>query len=152
MWKINLKFNRGRHGRMPAMEKEIGKSQGPMTYDEMVDHVERFDFIPDRRTADAACKAVWGIIASNVDEPTAEEITSELPGDLTMAKLRGHQVRRQSISTANFIQEIGTQFHLQSDQARRVVETVIHDGEQSLRQDSLTRLKQSVSQDLATLL
>lgn len=123
-----------------------------MKYDEMIDRIERFDYIPDRRTADAACKAVWGIIASSVDEPVAAEVTSELPEPLTEAKLRSHQARKLNISSENFIDEISWQFNVEHDQARELVETILHTGEESLQEDSLSRLKQSVPEDLATLL
>jgi uncharacterized protein (DUF2267 family) len=123
-----------------------------MNYKEMIHRVEDLGFIRDRETADAACKAVWGILASSVDEETAEEIASELPDPLTKAKLRSHQARRMSIDSEHFIREIGTQFHLQEDQARQLVETVILAGEESLREDSLSKLRENVPQDLSKLL
>ncbi len=54
-----------------------------MGYEKLLEAVQEFDFIPDPKTADAALKAVLGILASAMDENLARDFTDSLPGPLT---------------------------------------------------------------------
>jgi uncharacterized protein (DUF2267 family) len=122
-----------------------------MDYEEIVDRVAELDFIADRNTADAAVKAVWGVIASAVDEDTAREITDELPDPLTIERLRSHQVRDLRITSEAFIQEISTQFRLTPEQSSQLIERVIEAGEQAMDEKTLADLREALPLDLHNL-
>lgn len=109
------------------------------SYEDFLDAVENLDFIEDTDTADAAVKAVLGIMASRVDEKTARKLTDNLPAPLTFEKLRGHQVRPVQLSVRDYVAEIASEFNLTQDQARILIDTVLrttkeHIGEEVVRQ------------------
>ncbi len=123
-----------------------------MSYEEMLERVKMLEYIGNEKKADAAIKAIWGIIASSVKKPVAAEITSELPEPLTEEKLRRHQARKLKINSENFINEISRKFKILPKQAKELVEVVLHLGEQSLQEQSRAKLKESVPEDVAVLL
>ncbi len=123
-----------------------------MQYDEMTKQVMQLDFIQDRDTADAALKAVWGVIASAVDEDTAREFTSELPDPLTQDKLRNHQARPTDTSPLDLVELIGNQFHLTSEQSRELIGWVIETGEQAMPEDSVERIRDALPEDMKSLI
>jgi len=97
-----------------------------MDYQKYLSRVMTFDFIPDYASADAAVKATLGLLASELDEPAARELTKNLPEPLTLERLRGHQKKTsENISFAEYIQEIGAQFHLSMPQTSELVDTVL---------------------------
>jgi uncharacterized protein (DUF2267 family) len=97
-----------------------------MEYAQFIEHVVNLEFIPDRDTADAAVKAVLGILASRLEEPEARMLTEKLPEPLNLERLRGHQVRPHGISVEQYISEVGEQFRLSEDQAEILIKTVLH--------------------------
>ncbi len=96
-----------------------------MEHDSIVDQVNTLDFITDRDMADAATKAVLGIITSNMKEDEAREFTAKLPAPLTLERLRGHQERVEHINVYEFIIEIGNQFKLNNEQSRLLINKVL---------------------------
>lgn len=123
-----------------------------MDYQQIIDEVMNLDFITDQDQADACTKAVWGVIASAVDEQTANEIARDLPGPLTVGKLRSHQVRPTRLSADEFVQEIAGQFRLNTDQSRQLIRTAIGAGEKAMPEQTLSDLKQAIPADLQTVL
>jgi len=123
-----------------------------MKYDEMTKQVMQLDFIQDRDTADAALKAVWGVIASAVDEDTAREFTCELPDPLTQDKLRSRQARPTDTPPLDLVELIGNQFHLSSEQSRELIQWVIETGEQAMPEDSVERIRDALPDDMKSLI
>lgn len=101
-----------------------------MDYDEFVQSVSSLDFMQDTDTADAAIKAILGILASSMDDKEARDFTSRLPEPLTLERLRGHQVRPTRISVEEFVSEIQEQFKLTNGQARLLINKVLEGTEQ----------------------
>ncbi len=122
-----------------------------MQYDDMTKQVMKLDFIQDRDTADAALKAVWGVIASAVDENTAREFTRGLPDPLTEEKLRSHQARPTDTPALDLVDLIGNQFHLSSEQSRELIQWVIETGEQAMPEESVERIRDALPDDMKSL-
>lgn len=97
-----------------------------MKYDIFVDEVNRLDFVKDRATADAAVKAVLGILASRLSEPKARRLTEKLPEPLDYGRLRGLQARPLELSIDEYVQNIVQQFNLNEAQAARLIIAVLH--------------------------
>ena len=96
-----------------------------MDYESIVDDVSSLDFVTDRDMADAATKAVLGIMTSNMKEDEAREFTAKLPDPLTLERLRGHQARVEHIAVYEFVIEIGNQFKLNNEQSRLLINKVL---------------------------
>ena len=97
-----------------------------MEYEEIIKRISKLDFIKDDQTADAAVKAVLGILAGRLDEVQARKFTEKLPEPLTLEKLRGLERRVDPITVDYYISTIGTQFALTKDQASTLVQNVLH--------------------------
>ncbi len=92
-----------------------------MDYDKLLEAVKELDFIPDPETADAAVKAVLGILASAMNEDLEREFTESLPELLTYDRLRGHQARPLEIDVERYIDGLAAQFCLPEEQARQLI-------------------------------
>jgi uncharacterized protein (DUF2267 family) len=123
-----------------------------MEYSEIVNRVERLDFITDSETADSAVKAVLGILTSRMEETDARKLTEQLPGPLTLDKLRGHQRRVEEISAAQYISEIGTQFSLSSENAGELVKTVLHTAKEATGDGVFHDVEESLPSDWRELI
>lgn len=120
-----------------------------MEYEDFIDDVSDLDFIQDRDIADAAVKAVLGILASRVKESEAKKLTEDLPDPLTLERLRGHQRRVTPISAEQFVDEIGAQFSLNRDQARELVNTVLHTAKDAVAEETISELEEKLPSDWA---
>ncbi|MBI5642722.1 MAG: DUF2267 domain-containing protein [Deltaproteobacteria bacterium] len=120
-----------------------------MEYQKFVNDVENLGFIKDPDTADAAIKAVLGILASSMEEPQARKLTEKLPEPLTYDRLVGHQARLLDISIDEYVAEIGTQFGLNDDEARELVDTIFHNTKKAVGEDTLTELEYDMPSEIA---
>lgn len=98
-----------------------------MDYQEFIQPVQKLGFIGDPDQADAAAKAVLGILASRLEPDDARRLTEKLPEPLTLDRLRGHQVRTPDLSVDQYVAEIATKFRLNHEQASELVDTVLHE-------------------------
>lgn len=96
-----------------------------MDYQEFVKDVSALGFIEDEVTADAAVKAVLGIMASSLDEKDAGKITEALPEPLNLSKLRGQQIKTKPVDFNDCVAEIAQQFNVDEEQARELADTVL---------------------------
>lgn len=104
-----------------------------MEYQEFLETVQQLDFIENEQTADAAIKAVLGILASRMSEVQAQEFLDELPEPLTLEHLRGRQQPAQSsIPADEYFQEIQEQFKLDEQQATTLVGEVLRVAKQAI--------------------
>ncbi len=97
-----------------------------MEYKEMIAEIRKLDYIKDDATADAAIKAVLGILVSNLDMQKAGEFLEDMPKPLTMEKMRGRRQRPLKISTAEYVREVSEQFNLPEAQSCELVSKVLH--------------------------
>ena len=118
-----------------------------MEYEHFIDKVEQLSFIQDRETADAAVKAVLGILASRLTEDEAQKLTSRLPGPLSLERLRGHQVRTEKISVDEYIVEVAQQFKLSGEDAQKLIMTVLHQAKEALGGETTSELEHVLPAD-----
>lgn len=124
-----------------------------MEYTTFIQKVRDLGFIKDDATADAAIKAVLGILTSDLREPQAHALTRMLPQPLNYQKLRGHQKRSAIvIPTQEYVAEIQAQFHLTADEAKKLITTILHVTKDSLDKDTLDELTTKLPPDWARLL
>lgn len=96
-----------------------------MEYEQFLDAATELPFIPDRETADAAVKAVLGILASKLDEEQAHQLTDNLPEPLNYQRLHSHQARKLPISADEYIAVICEQFKLDDIQASELIQETL---------------------------
>lgn len=108
-----------------------------MEYNQLVQSLNQLDFVDNPEVADAAIKATFGIMVSRMEEEDAKTFTNLLPEPLTFEKLRSHQAKKLKINRDEFIQEIGAQFKLNSDEAENLVKTVIKTAKENLSNDQV---------------
>ncbi|WP_243374172.1 DUF2267 domain-containing protein [Geotalea sp. SG265] len=97
-----------------------------MEYHSFIEQVMELPFINDEKAADSALKIVLGVLASKIDEKWARELTNTLPPQLDFATLRSHQQAPVQLSIDDFFALVGTELHLDWQQARDLVGKVFH--------------------------
>ncbi len=120
-----------------------------MEYTEILKRISKLDFINDVLTADAAVKAVLGILASRLEEDKARKFTEKLPEPLTLQKLRSHDRRIEPISVDYYISSISVQFKITNDQARTLVQNVLHIAKEATGDGVLVEIEQYLPSDWA---
>ncbi|MBE9049386.1 DUF2267 domain-containing protein [Nostocales cyanobacterium LEGE 11386] len=96
-----------------------------MEYERFVDAACSLPFIQDKETADAAVKAVLGILASKLEDEQAHQLSDSLPEPLTYERLHSHQVRKLPISADEYITVIREQFKLDDIQASQLIQQTL---------------------------
>lgn len=115
-----------------------------MEYEKFIQAAQSLPFIQDQTTADAAVKAVLGILASKLHEPEARDFTADLPEPLSYDRLHSHQARRLPISVAEFVEVISHQFQLDPEQSRQLIITTLEVTKSALEEETI----QEVVRDL----
>jgi uncharacterized protein (DUF2267 family) len=123
-----------------------------MDYNGFVQNVQNLDFIDSRETADAAVKAVLGVLASRLTEEQARNLTRSLPDPLNLEKLRGHQKHVLGISPDQYIGVIRTQFNLSEDQTRVLIDTVLRSTKDAMGEDAFSRLQEHIPAEWALVI
>ncbi len=120
-----------------------------MDYDKLLEAVKELDFIPDPETADAAVKAVLGILASAMNEDLDREFTESLPEPLTYDRLRGHQARPLEIDVERYIDGLAAQFCLPEEQARQLIIKTLALAREQAEKAEVKQIIYTLEQDLA---
>ncbi|MHB9155522.1 MAG: DUF2267 domain-containing protein [Endomicrobiales bacterium] len=124
-----------------------------MEYDRFIQEVRKLGFIKDQDSADAAVKAVLGILASRLKEPQARGLSARLPAPLDYEKLRSHQAKvALMISVDEYLAELSSQFKITLDQAGQLARTVLHVAKQAVGSDTAAELEENLSPDWAAFL
>lgn len=97
-----------------------------MHYREMLNEVEKLEFIPNEARAETALKVVLGVLVRRLEEDVARELTASLPHPLDYATLRGEQVNATDLSVPQYRDAIANRFNLKDEQAWQLVRTVLH--------------------------
>jgi len=121
-----------------------------MDYGKLLEAVQELDFIPDPKTADAAVKAVLGILASAMEENLAREFTESLPGPLTYDRLRGHQARPLEINADRYIGHLAAHFRLPEEQARLLITKTLALAKEQAEKAELKQIIYTLEQDLGS--
>jgi uncharacterized protein (DUF2267 family) len=95
-------------------------------------------------------KAILGILASRMEEEPARKLTDKLPEPLTLQKLRSHQSNVTPLSAENYTVEIREQFKITLDQARTLVNTVLHIAKDDVGQDVFDEIEKYLPTDWVT--
>lgn len=120
-----------------------------MDYQRFLDGVKRLQFIRTEEAADAAIKAVLGILASSMNQEQAEKFVSRLPEPLTIKALRSQQARPLDITMEEFFDEIGAEFKLNPDQAKKLVDTVFRLTKDAVGEETITEVEFDMPAELA---
>jgi len=120
-----------------------------MDYQIFLDSVKRLQFIRTADAADAAIKAVLGILASSMNREQAEKFVSKLPEPLTIKTLRSPQARPLDITIEEFFDEIGSEFKLNTGQAKKLVDTVFRLTKDAVGEETITEVEFDMPADVA---
>lgn len=130
-----------------APPNEAATEQLTVKYQRFIQEIQSLDFVNDESMADAAAKAVLGHLASRLQEPQARKLTQNLPDPLTYEKLRGQQMNVNPISAEQFFTDISEQFQISSDRARNLVNKVLHLAKDTVEEQALSEVNQSLPSD-----
>jgi uncharacterized protein (DUF2267 family) len=120
-----------------------------MDYQRFLDGVKRLQFIRTEAAADAAVKAVLGILASSMNQEQAEKFVSRLPEPLNIKTLRSPQARPIDITIEEFFDEIGAEFNLNPDQAKKLVDTVFRLTKNAVGEETITEVEFDMPAEVA---
>lgn len=123
-----------------------------MEYGSFVRNVKNLDFISDDEQADAAVKAVFGVMASNMSEEDAERLGQELPGPLEKEKLRSHQEYDMKLGKENFKGVIANQFNIEEDQADTLITQVLHTAKDEVSNERVNAWKNQLPEGWGTII
>ena len=117
-----------------------------MEYDEFIEEVLDLDFMEDEEEADAAVKAVLGVLTSNMPEPQARTFAERLPDPLTLEKLRGQRKMTQ-ISADQYLAVISDQFDIDDFQARTLIRVVLQVAREAVGNETFAELEEYMPSD-----
>lgn len=120
-----------------------------MDYRTFLDAIKRLQFIRTEEAADAAIKAVLGILASSMNQEQAEKFISRLPEPLAIEPLRSPQAPQLDITIEEFFDEIGAEFKLNPEQAKKLVDTVFRLTKDAVGEETITEVEFDMPADVA---
>jgi uncharacterized protein (DUF2267 family) len=97
-----------------------------MNYDEMIRRVRKLDFIRNDQTADAAVKAVLGILVSRLSDEQARKLAEKFPEHLALNRFGSDDRSMQPISVTEYTAGISAQYKISVHQARTLVRNVLY--------------------------
>jgi len=109
--------------------------------------LKKLPIVKDDDTADAAAKAVMGILASAVSEEDARKLTEHLPDPLDMDTLRGMQAFSSPVSFEMAVIEIARQFQLSEEDAAELVKAVLGKAKAAVGQTTLMEVAGNLGED-----
>ena len=113
-----------------------------MDYQEFIDDIKVLDFIKDDNTADAAIKAVLGIMTGNIKEEDAKFITGALPEPLQLPKLKEYQKNRNPVTFSQCILRLAQEFDMNESRARILADTVLRSTRAALGGERLGQVEE----------
>ncbi len=123
-----------------------------MDYDDFIEQVKELGFIDSEKEADAAVKAVLGLLAGRMEEPDARLMAEHLPDPLSFEKLRGGQEDVTDITAGEYISEIADEFNLDENQALELVDTVLVVAKEAMGETTVSDLERRLPSDWAEIL
>lgn len=118
-----------------------------MEYRKLVDTVRDLEFIKDKAMAEAAVKAVLGVLVSRLEEEVAREFAETLPEPLDFDMLRGRQVNVTDVSVQQYRDTIAEQFELELDDAWQLVRTILHIVKEGLSDEVIEDIQETLPSD-----
>jgi uncharacterized protein (DUF2267 family) len=120
-----------------------------MDYDEIIRRVRRLDFIKNDETANAAVKAVHGILVSRLSEEQTRQFAEKFPEHLSLETLEGDPKRMETISVTEYTARICAQFKISVYQARTLMRTVLYFTKEAAGDNVMLDFKKSLPVDWA---
>ncbi len=131
----------------PARRSGLG-----LAYDSFVNAAFGLSFIADEETADAAIKAVIGMLASRLEEPAALRLAASLPDPLSLEKLRGKQIHVTDLSIEQYYDGLSRQFDITAEQAQVLAVTILRLVKEALDADGISAMAGSLPDEWRQLL
>jgi uncharacterized protein (DUF2267 family) len=97
-----------------------------MDYHEMIRRVRKLDFIRNDETADAAVKAVLGILACALTEEQARKLSEKFPEQLALNRSGSGDRSMQPVSVKEYTAGICAEYKISVHQARTLVRNVLY--------------------------
>ncbi len=123
-----------------------------MQYQEFIQRARELDFIEDDTTADAAVKAVLGIMATTLDQTHAQRVAQALPEPLSLWRLRGHQQREHTIPLNEAIDVVAGQFRFSHEESDQLFHEIIACTREALPEEIVLEAQQNLPEDWRELL
>ncbi len=128
------------------------KGEVSIGYDNFVNAAMSLSFIEGEETAEAAVKAVLGILASRLEEPEARRLAATLPDPLSLENLRGHQMNVTDLSVEQYYGNLATQFRITPEQAQVLAVTILRLVKEALDTEGLREVERSLPEDWTNLI
>lgn len=120
-----------------------------MDYRSFLEGVKKLQFIRTEEKADAAIKAVLGILASSMGSEQAEKFFSRLPEPLATEALKSPLAAPLDITIEEFFDEVGSEFNLTPDQSKKLVDTVFRLAKYAVGEQTITEVESDMPADVA---
>ncbi len=120
-----------------------------MEYDEIIRRVRRLDFIRNDQRANAAVKAVLGILAGSLSDEQARKLAGKFPDHLALDSIGGDGKRMDTISVAEYTAGICAQFKISLHQARMLLRNVLYFTKEASGANDFPDIKKSLPNDWA---
>lgn len=143
---------RGAISKQAAEETEPGTAAGeraeklgrPIEYSNFINAASSLTFIRDEAQAEAAVKAVLGILASRLEEREARRLVASLPDPLSLESLRGHQASVADLSVEQYYGSLAKQFQISTDQAQVLAVTILRLVKEALDFEGMRDIERSL--------
>ncbi|MFA5517361.1 MAG: DUF2267 domain-containing protein [Desulfuromonadales bacterium] len=123
-----------------------------LDFSQFVNAASGLSFIQDKELAEAAVKAVIGILASRLEEPEAQRLVATLPDPLSLENLRGHQAKVTDLSVDNYYGSLASQFDITAEQAQVLAVTILRLVKEALDTDGMRQIERSLPEDWTALI
>jgi uncharacterized protein (DUF2267 family) len=123
-----------------------------MEFRDLMKAVNELAFVKDEVMAEAAVKAVLGVLASRLEEEVAKEFVESLPEPFDFEALRGEQADVTDLSVQQYRNTIADQFHLERDDAWQLVRTVLYMVRDGFSDEVIEDLQDTLPSDWQRLL
>jgi len=118
-----------------------------MDYEQFIQEVLKLEFIRDEAMAEGAIKTVLAVLASKLEGPQALRLAEYLPHPLGLEKLQGYQIQSLPIPLEETIEAIGAHLKLDKEQARRLINTVLHLAKNHMDDAAVTEIERDLPMD-----
>jgi hypothetical protein len=117
-------------------------------YNQFLDRARTLDFVKD---PDAAVKAVYGILASRLEENDARHFTERVPEPLTIERLRGQQADPTRISVDGALTSLAEQLQISRAQAGRLMMSLTRFARESVGREVFEQAAKNLPENWAEL-
>lgn len=143
---------KGRQGQALGRPAIKAGWEGLVRYKRFLEEIDYLAFIEDKEAAEAAVKAVVGMLAARLDEPTARHLTEKLPGPLSYDKMVAGWQTPPPASRDEAYAQLAEQFGLDVDEAEELVDTVLRTAMEALDRETVREMESRLPEEWRELL